>query len=292
MKVYVNGRLVPEARAHISVLDHGFLYGDGIFETLRAYGGVVFRLKQHLQRLKRSASMIKLRIPWSPAELSEIIYKTIEANNLSDAYIRVTVTRGEGPPGLDPSLCPRPTLVVIARPLHRKPSSVYRRGVKVIVSSVRRNLREAVDPRIKSMNFLNNILAMAEAKRSRAHEAIMLNSKGYVTEGTVSNVFMVTGGRLVTPSVDSGILDGITRNVTIELARRLGIGVIEKKVALKEMFGAEEIFLTNTTLEIMPVRQVDAARKKRGPVTDRLMSAFKEMVEKEISRERERRGMY
>jgi len=291
MRIWLNDRLVPEDRASVSVFDHGFLYGDGIYETLLARDGIVLKLNAHLDRLRRSASLIGLRLPYAKKELGEIVYRTIGKNKLSDAYIRITVSRGSGPIGLDPALCPSPTLVVICRPFMRPPKEQYRKGVKLIVSRTRRNARDAVNPEIKSLNFLNNILAKIEAKKGGAFEAVMLNQKGFVTEGTISNIFMVKGGTLLTPSVDSGILEGITRNMVIDAARDKGVPVSETAISRAALSRADEVFITNTSMGIMPVHHVDAIRYKSRKITDLLSGAYEDAVEKEILREKKKRRM-
>ncbi|MGE5893160.1 MAG: aminotransferase class IV, partial [bacterium] len=198
--IWVNDRLVPEDQAVVSVFDHGFLYGDGVYETLLARSGVILHLPAHLARLKRSASLIGLRLPCDAARFKEIIYQSLDGNDLSEAYIRIMVSRGPGPIGIDPALCASPTLVVFVRPFVPYPDALYRRGVNVIIPSVRRNPRESINPEIKSLNFLNNILAKIEAKKKNAFDAVMLNIRGYVAEGTITNVFMVKKGVLMTPS--------------------------------------------------------------------------------------------
>ncbi len=284
MKVFVHNRLVPSSKASVSVFDHGLLYGDGVFETMRAYNGTVFKLDAHLKRLRRSSSLIKLRLPYGVDDLRSIIYKTLKANRLHNASIRVTVTRGKGPVGLDTSLCPRPTLIVMAKQFKPYPGNLYKKGVKVIISDVRRNLKEAVDPEIKSLNFLNNIIAKSEAVKKSAFEAIMLNHKGSITEGTVSNIFLIHNGTLLTPSVEAGILDGITRQTIIKIAQRKKIRTVQKLIKPDELYGADEVFLTNTTLEVMPVRQVNSTIYKKREGTAMLMSEYGKTVEREIQK--------
>ncbi len=284
MKVFVNNKLVPSEKATVSVFDHGLLYGDGVFETLRSYNGIVFKLDAHLKRLKRSSSLIKLRVPYSLAKLKSIIYDTLKANDLSDAYIRVSFTRGEGPLGLDTSLCQKPNLIVITKQLTLYPDQLYKKGVKIIISETRRNLKEAINPEIKSLNFMNNILAKAEAIRRNAFEAIMLNHMDHVAEGTVSNIFMVKKGTLITPAVDSGILDGITRQTVLKISNSMEIKTIQKNIRLKELYNADEVFLTNTSLEVMPVRQLDKATYKKRDITDLVRAEYKKVVQREINR--------
>ncbi|RPI32802.1 MAG: branched-chain amino acid aminotransferase, partial [Nitrospiraceae bacterium] len=266
MHIFLNKTIVPESEAVVSVYDHGFLYGDGIYETMRAYGGVVFMLEEHLERLARSASFLKLALP-DAGFITDAVYRTIEANKLSDAYIRVTVSRGRGPIGLDPALCKEPTFVVIAEPFSEYPEHLYRDGVKLIIAKTRRNLVEAVNPKIKSLNFLNNIFAKVEAKERGAYEAIMLNSEGLIAEGTISNIFFVKDDLLCTPASEVGVLDGITREIVISSAKKSGMKVSEGAFYPADLFSASEVFFTNTTSEIMPVAQVELVEYKVGEVT-------------------------
>jgi branched-chain amino acid aminotransferase len=274
MYIYLNGTLVPEHEAVVSVYDHGFLYGDGIYETMRSYGGVVFMLDEHLGRLERSASLIGLTLPLDGDALRAAIHETLRANQMADAYVRITVSRGEGSPGLDPALCVKPTVVIFTGRMKPYPPEFYDGGVPVIVAGTRRNLKEALDPRIKSLNFLNNILAKREALESGAFEALMLNHEGFVAEGTVSNVFLVARDVVCTPSLECGILDGITRGHVIALAREKGFDVVEGKFTREMLLGAEEVFLTNTSMEVMPVGQVDGTACRVGPVARKLREAY------------------
>ncbi len=258
MHVYLNGRVVPAKEASVSVYDHGFLYGDGIYETMRVYDGVVFKLDEHLRRLYRSASLIGLTVPCDADRLKIAIYETLIANAFRNAYVRMTVSRGRGAIGLDPDFCPEPTVVVMCQELKEYPAEYYKNGIRVIIAETKRNLREAIDPRIKSLNFLNNILAKIEAKKKEAHEAIMLNVNKKLAEGTISNIFFCKDGILFTPSVACGILDGITRGLVIELAKREGIQVKEGRFTKEDLYSGEEVFVTNTTMEVMPVSAVDS----------------------------------
>jgi len=260
MYVYVNGKIVHAREAFISVFDHGFLYGDGIYETLRVYDGAVFKLDEHLIRLFRSASLIGLSIPLDLNHLKIAIYETLIANALRNAYVRLTISRGKGSIGLDPDLCPEPTVVIFAQEFKEYPKEFYKNGIHLIISSTRRNCREAINPQIKSLNFLNNILAKMEAKRKNAHEAVMLNIHGKLTEGTISNIFFYKDRTLCTPSLECGILDGITRGMIIDLALREGIQIKEGQFSKKDMYAAEEVFITNTTMEVMPASKVDDQR--------------------------------
>lgn len=278
--IYLNNKLVPAARAKISVFDHGFLYGDGIYETLRAYKGTVFMLDEHIERLFRSASMIGLRINKTAAAIAKAVHETIRVNKHKEAYIRITVSRGEGPLGLDPDLCPVPTFIIMSREFKAYPAQYYQRGVKTAVADTRRNYSRALDPAIKSLNFLNNILAKTEAKDRGAYEAIMLNYRGYVAEGTISNVFFVRDGVLCTPAPGVGILDGITRRIILEAAGESGIETSEGRFRREDMYNAQEVFISNTTMEVMPVSYVDDIKIGKGPgrVTKTLHKAYRKKV--------------
>jgi branched-chain amino acid aminotransferase len=284
MKIFLNDRIVPEHEAMVSVFDHGFLYGDGIYETMRAYDGIVFMLDRHIERLNRSASLIQLTVP-SPDSIRDAVYETIRANGLKSAYVRVTVSRGKGPIGLDPALCPKPTLVVIAEEFRAYPEKYYNEGVKFIIAKTRRNLIEALNPKIKSLNFLNNILAKIEAKERGAYEALMLNAEGFISEGTVCNIFFVSDSILCTPSVDTGVLDGITRELVIELAKETGLQVREGNFRTQDLFCASEVFFTNTTSEVMPVSQIEDVNYAVGDITRRLRKLYGDMVRKTVTGE-------
>src|SRR5437660_8103534 len=223
MWVYLNDRFVPKEEAVVSVFDHGFLYGDGVFEALRAYRGRSCQLTEHLARLERSASELGMALPVTRERLADPVRESLTRNQLQEAYLRITVSLGPGEIGLDPALCKSPTLVVIAKPFEPYPASFYTDGVSVIIAQTRRTPPEALPPQVKSLNFLNNVLAKMEATAAGAHEALLLNHRSEVTEGTTSNVFIVTGGRLRTPSAACGILEGITRNVVLQLAQELSI---------------------------------------------------------------------
>ncbi len=281
MKVYINGKFYPKEEAKVSVFDHGYLYGDGIYETLRVYSGVVFKVEEHLKRLNLSAMAMSLALPLDDNGIYKAVHDAIRENELSDAYIRVSVSRGPGEIGLDPDLCPEPTLVIIAKPLVPYPPEHYERGVKVSVVQTRRNHPECLDPSIKSTNFLNNIFAKMEAKRAGAYEGVMLNHAGFVAEGTVCNVFMVKDGRLITPPLIAGILEGVTRGLCMRLAESAGIKVYEELFTEGQLWVADEVFITNSMMEIMPVAKVDDHTIKDGrpgEVTGRLMRAYKEEV--------------
>lgn len=287
MWIYLNDKFVPQEEAVVSVFDHGFLYGDGVYETLRAYCGRVFKLAEHLARLERSASRIQLHLPAGPGQLTDLVQEALRRNQLSDSYLRITVSRGAGEIGLDPALCKAPTLVIIAKPFQPYPESIYAEGVSVIVARTRRNLPEALPPQVKSLNFLNNILAKMEAKAAGAHEALMLNHRGDVTEGTTSNVFTVQEGRLRTPSVECGILDGITRELVLQLASELGIPSEETRLTVEDLIRAEECFLTNTTQEVLSVTRVDGRMigdGRPGVITRRLHASFRVCLDRFLGR--------
>jgi len=278
--IYLNNKLVPESKAMVSVFDHGFMYGDGIYETLRAYKGIVFKVDEHIERLFRSASMIGLKIPKTPDAIKKAIYKTIRTNRHNEAYIRLSISRGPGPIGLDPELCPKPTLVIISNAFKEYPRRYYQRGVKIAIVNVRRNFKDALNPKIKSLNFLNNILAKIEAKNRGAYEAIMLNYRGYVAEGTITNIFFVKNNVLCTPAVDVGILDGITRRLILDTAKKLKIKTREGRFNRRDVHSAQEVFISNTTMEIMPVTMVDNIKigTKTGKTTRMLHLAYKKQV--------------
>lgn len=282
MLVYVNGRFVPKDEAQVSVFDHGYLYGDGIYETLRAYRGKVFLLGRHLARLQRSADAISLRLPLPIEKIGEAIQESIVVNKLQEAYIRVQVSRGTGEIGLDPALCPAPSMVIVTKPFKDYPDELYENGVSVAVVKTRRNHPQALDPAIKSTNFLNNILAKIESLQAGAYEGIMLNWKGYVAEGTISNVFIVKRKILKTPGLASGILEGVTRDLVLYLARKKGIEVRETLLRPRDLIRADECFITNTTVEVMPVTTIDGrtiGSGKPGPVTAILREAYRKEVQ-------------
>jgi branched-chain amino acid aminotransferase len=283
MHVYVNGKILPARDAVISVFDHGFLYGDGIYETLRVYDGAVFKLDEHLSRLFRSASLIGLSIPLDANHLKIAIYETLIANALRDAYIRINISRGKGAIGLDPDLCPETTIVIIAEEFKAYPKEYYQNGLHLIIPKIRRNDRHALDPQIKSLNFLNNILAKIEAKRNNAHEAIMLNADGNLTEGTISNLFFYRDRTLCTPSVDCGILDGITRGMILDLASRESIRTYEGHFTRSDIYTAEEVLITNTTMEVMPVSKVDELHFRVGEIAKLLRSLYRQEVNSYIA---------
>src|SRR5208283_2705396 len=256
MLVYLDGHFVARERAVVSVFDHGFLYGDGIYETMRAYGGRLFLLKKHLARLKRSSKAISLRLPMSLEKISEALNESLNANKLREAYVRLHISRGPGEIGLDPALCSAPTIVIVAKPFHDYPASYYRQGVRVAIVKTRRNHPLALDPSIKGTNFLNNILAKIESLKAGAYEGVMLNWRGHVAEGTISNIFMVKKGVLYTPHTDTGILEGVTRDLVLRLAKKKKIPVRETFLLPKQLLASDECFITNSTMEIMPVTTI------------------------------------
>jgi branched-chain amino acid aminotransferase len=283
MWIYLNNRFVSKEEAKISVFDHGFLYGDGVFETLRSYGGKVFMLSEHIARLEQSAARLHIPMPVKRSRLSAIVTESLELNKLTDAYLRITVSRGLGEFGLDPALCKNPTLVVIAKPFEPYPESFYADGVSVAVVQTRRNLPEALPPHVKSLNYLNNILAKMEATALGAYDAVLLNHQGEVTEGTTSNIFVALGGRLLTPASDCGILAGITRNLVLRLARELEIPTEETRLTAADLPIADECFLTNTTVEVLPVTQVDGqsiGEGRPGEITRRLHASFRDSLDR------------
>jgi branched-chain amino acid aminotransferase len=279
MWIYLNDRFVKESEATVSVFDHGFLYGDGVYETIRSYGEKIFMRDQHLARLHRSAEAIGLAIPkrdW-PSLLHESMTRNEVGNDQTDAYIRITVSRGTGDIGLDPALCPNPTIVIITKPLKSPPPERYREGVSLIVAKTRRNLASALDPQIKATNFLNNIQAKREAIAAGAFDSVLLNWESHVTECTVSNVFFIRAGRLCTPALTCGILDGITRRVILTLAQEEHIPIDEGRFGVEALQRAEECFLSNTTMEVMPVATLDGrmiGSGKPGPLTRQLHQIF------------------
>jgi branched-chain amino acid aminotransferase len=281
MLIYLDGHFVAREKALVSVFDHGFLYGDGIYETMRAYGGMLFLLNKHLARLKRSATAISLKLPLPLEKIGDALNEALVVNKLQSAYVRIHISRGPGEIGLDPALCHAPTIVIVAKPFHDYPAEYFERGVKVAIVKTRRNHPLALDPAIKGTNFLNNILAKIEAIKAGAYEGIMLNWQGYVAEGTICNIFTVKKGVLFTPHLDTGILKGVTRELVLRLAKRKKVLVREVLMRPKDLLSADECFITNTTMEIMPVRAVDnkpVGNGRPGPVTALLHEAYKKEV--------------
>jgi branched-chain amino acid aminotransferase len=261
MWIYLNDRFVEEEAAVVSVFDHGFLYGDGVYETIRSYGSRIFMRDQHLARLRRSADGIGLAIPIPEHSWPDLLHESMARNNIGnaqhDAYLRITISRGAGDIGLDPALCRTPTVVIMAKPLRPPSAEHYRIGVKLIVAQTRRNLPSALPPHIKTTNFLNNILAKREAIAAGAFDSILLNWESHLAECTVSNLFFVQAGRLHTPALACGLLDGITRNIVLSLAQEAQIPIHEGYYGVETLYKADECFLTNTSMEMMPVTMVD-----------------------------------
>jgi branched-chain amino acid aminotransferase len=284
MKVYISGQFYDKSEAKISVYDHGLLYGDGVFEGIRSYGGKIFRLRQHLQRLYDSAKAIRLEIPMSQEQLAQAIRQTLDLNGLKDAYIRVVVTRGAGSLGLDPRKTSDPQVIIITDHIQLYPPELYENGLEIVTVATIRNHPNAVNPRIKSLNYLNNILAKLEAIQSGCLEALMLNHKGEVAECTGDNIFVVTRGVVRTPPLDAGILEGITRNAVLELAQRAGIPTSEESLTRHDVYTADECFLTGTAAEIIPVVKCDGrviGNGKPGPITRQLRERFFALVREE-----------
>lgn len=292
MKIFLDGKFVPENQAKISVFDHGLLYGDGVFEGIRLYSGKIFRLDEHIDRLFASAKAIMLNIPMSRAELIKACCDTCRVNKLQDGYIRLVVTRGVGYLGLSPFKCPRASVFIIAATIELYPEEVYQNGMKLITASTIRVNPAAISPAVKSLNYLNNIMAKIEAVQAGTVEALMLNGEGHVAECTGDNVFIVRKGAIETPPVSAGALNGITRGIVFELGEQLGVKVTERNLTRYDVMTADECFLTGTAAEIVPVATLDGrviGNGKPGVVTLNLMSEFRRLTRSEgtpISRER------
>lgn len=281
LKIYINGQILPQEEAKISVFDHGLLYGDGVFEGIRAYKGKIFMLSQHLDRLYNSATAIALRIPMTKTEMADAIKKTMEANNQTDSYIRLVVTRGIGKLGLDPNKCSAPQVIIITDTIELYPKALYERGLDIVTVSTIRNHFSALDPKIKSLNYLNNILAKIESIQAGAGEALMLNKDGYVAECAGDNIFIFKDNILLTPPANAGILIGITRNVVMELAAKMGIQVREELMTRYDIYIADECFLTGTAAEIIPVVKIDGriiGTGKPGRVTLDLLKRYRDLT--------------
>ena len=277
MKIYLDGKYVDQADAKISVFDHGLLYGDGIFEGIRLYQGNVFRLEAHMERLWYSAKAILLDIPISRKAMAEVVCETCRQNGLRDGYIRLVVTRGVGDLGLAPWLCEKPTLFIIASKISLYPQEHYDNGLSIVTVATRRISQDMLPSTVKSLNYLNNILAKIEANNAGVEEAIMLNAEGYVAECTGDNLFIVKGDRLLTPPLSAGALYGITRAVVLELAEQSGLKVAEPNLTRYDVFNADECFLTGTGAELIPVTKVDGrviGSGKPGPVTKKLVAEY------------------
>lgn len=281
LKIYLNGQIVPQEDAKVSVFDHGLLYGDGVFEGIRAYNGKIFTLQEHLDRLYASAGAISLTIPISKAEMGAAIKNTMAANNLTDSYIRLVVTRGVGKLGLDPNKCSRPQIIIITDTIELYSKALYEKGLDIVTVTTIRNHFSALDPKIKSLNYLNNILAKIESIRAGAGEALMLNKDGYVAECAGDNIFIVKDNALITPPASAGILIGITRNLVMKLAADMGIAVKEELMTRCDLYIADECFLTGTAAEIIPVVTIDTrviGTGKPGKVTQALLKKYRDLT--------------
>ncbi|MFH0877114.1 MAG: branched-chain-amino-acid transaminase [Candidatus Omnitrophota bacterium] len=284
MLIYLNGKLVPKEKAQVSVFDHGLLYGDGVFEGIRAYNSLVFKLKEHIDRLYASAQAISLKIPLTKSAMEKAVLDTLKANKLKDAYVRLVVTRGEGDLGLDPRNCGKPTVFVIADKIALYPLEFYRKGLTIVTVPTRRNIPEAINPQIKSLNYLNNILGKIEAINAGVPEAVMLDQNGFVTECTGDNIFIVKGKTMVTPPVYAGLLNGITRSAVLGLASKVGLQAQESMMTRFDLYTSDELFLTGTAAEIVPVVKIDNRlinESKAGRFTLKLIEEFRKLTKKE-----------
>lgn len=279
--IYLNGEFVTKENAKVSVFDHGFLYGDGIFEGIRIYDGNIFKCKEHLERLYDSAKSITLNIPLTIEEMEEALVETIRRNGLRDGYIRLVISRGDGNLGLDPNHCEKPNIVIIVEQLQLYPEEAYKNGLTIVSVSTRRNIPDALNPKIKSLNYLNNILAKIQSNLVGAGEALMLNHEGYVAECTGDNIFIIKNGVIYTPPTYVGALEGITRAAIIELCDKLGYELREEPFALHDVYVADEVFLTGTAAEVIAVREVDSriiGEGKAGPITTHLLQEYRKIV--------------
>jgi branched-chain amino acid aminotransferase len=279
--IYINGKFVPSEEASVSVFDHGFLYGDGVFEGIRAYSGRIFRLKEHVRRLFDSAQAIMLSIPMTQEEMSQAILETMRKNNLKDGYIRPIVTRGIGDLGLDPLKCSAATVLIITKEWGAMYGNLYEIGLTAITVTIRRNAPDALPPNIKSLNYLNNILAKIEANIKGGNEAILMDALGRISEGSGDNIFIIKDGRIYTPYTINN-LKGITREAVIELAKAKGYEILERDLGLFDLYTGDEVFVTGTAAEVAPVTKVDGriiGNGKPGPITKDLMAAFRELTQ-------------
>ncbi|GBD99953.1 branched-chain-amino-acid aminotransferase [bacterium BMS3Abin07] len=277
MKIYIDGKYYSRADARIPVFDHGLLYGDGVFEGIRIYNGNVFRLREHIERLYQSAKALYLKIPVSKDEMEDAVLRTVEINKKANGYIRLIVTRGEGPLGIDPFQCKRATVIIIVADIHLYPEEYYKKGIEIITASTRRMSSDCLDPRVKSLNYLNNVLAKIEARQAGCLEAIMLNRDGFVAECTGDNIFIVKDGELLTPSSYHGALDGITMRTVMEIAESLGITTCETTLTRYDLYNADECFLSGTGAEIVPVVKIDGrvtGSGSPGAITKMIMKRF------------------
>ena len=280
--VYIDGAYYPKSQAKISVFDHGLLYGDGVFEGIREYNGVVFKLKEHIDRLYRSAHVITLKIPLTKEEMTQAVVETLRKNKLKDSYIRLVVTRGVGDLGLDPRKCPKPSVIIITDTISLHASGAKENGITTMFSWVRRNPVDATSHEIKSLNYLNSVLAKIEANANGVDEAICLESNGYIAEGVGENVFIVKNGELLTPPLSTGALAGITAEVVTHLAAKLSIKLTVTNLTPFMLFTAEEAFFTGTAMEIVPIREVNKRQigtGKPGPISKKLMAEFQKVIE-------------
>lgn len=284
LQVFIDGQYLPEADAKVSVFDHTLLYGDGVFEGIRVYDGCVFRLRQHLERLWDSAKFIMLTIPMSLDEMTEAVAETVRRNNIRNGYIRLVITRGAGGLGLAPWKCPKASVIIIAATIQLYPEETYKTGLKLVTAAVRRTNAEMFNPRVKSCNYLNNILGKIEANNAGCEEALMLDQNGYVVECTGDNIFLIKNGVITTPPAYLGALKGVTRDCLIEIAREKGYTLIEEPFTRYEVFTADEVFLTGTAAEAIPVVEVDKrviGDGKPGRITAELIAAFRERTSKD-----------
>ncbi|HTL69521.1 MAG TPA: branched-chain-amino-acid transaminase [Lacunisphaera sp.] len=281
MIVYLDGKYVDSAEAKVSVFDHGVLYGDGVFEGIRIYGGNVFRLDEHLERLEMSAKAILLSVPLNRADMAEAVCETCRRNKLTDGYIRLVITRGPGDLGLAPWLCEKPTLFIIASKIQLYPPEYYENGLSIVTVASRRISPDMLPPTVKSLNYLNNILAKIEAKQAGALEAIMLNSQGHVAECTADNIFAVYKGEILTPAASAGALKGITRSTVFDIAKDLGVPMREANLTRYDIWCADECFLSGTGAEVIAVVKLDGrviGSGKPGPITARVLASFRKRV--------------
>ncbi|MFH0877711.1 MAG: branched-chain-amino-acid transaminase, partial [Candidatus Omnitrophota bacterium] len=284
MLIYLNGKLVQKENARVSVFDHGVLYGDGVFEGIRAYNGLVFKFKEHIDRLYASAQAISLKIPMTKSAMEKAVIDTLKANKLKDAYIRLVVTRGEGDLGLDPRNCGKPTVFIITDKIALYPPEFYRKGLTIVTVPTRRNIPEAINPQIKSLNYLNNILGKIEAVNAGVPEAVMLDQNGFVTECTGDNIFIIKGKTMATPPVYAGLLNGITRSAVLGLAAKVSLQPQETMMTRFDLYTSDELFLTGTAAEIVPVVKIDnrqIGEGKAGRFTLKLIEEFRKLTKKE-----------
>ena len=281
LQVYIDGEYYPKSQAKVSVYDHGLLYGDGVFEGIRAYNGIVFKLNEHIDRLYRSAHALRLTIPLTKEEMTKMVLETLRKNNLRDAYIRLVVTRGIGDLGLDPRKCPKPTVIIITDTISIMSSEAKEKGITTMIAWVRRNSVDSTTHEIKSLNYLNSVIAKMEATANGVDEAICLDKNGLISEGVGENLFIVKGDKLITPPSSSGALAGITAKFTINLAKSLGYEVAETNLTPFQLFTAEEAFFTGTAAEVVPIREVNKRQigsGSPGPITKKLMAAFQKAI--------------